>query len=72
MTSALGLEFSPQTEELKKRYAIKEGTKGVIITKVDPNSNAADKRISVGELIVEVGQEPVNSPEERGPSVSRP
>ncbi|POR57029.1 Do family serine endopeptidase [Bosea psychrotolerans] len=64
VTSALGLEFSPQTEELKKRYAIKEGTKGVIITKVDPNSNAADKRISVGELIVEVGQEPVNSPED--------
>ncbi|WP_092168616.1 DegQ family serine endoprotease [Bosea sp. OK403] len=64
VTSALGLEFSPQTEELKKRYAIKDGTKGVIITKVDPNSNAADKRISVGELIVEVGQEPVNSPED--------
>jgi serine protease Do len=64
VTSALGLELSPQTEELKKRYNIKDGTKGVLITKVDPNSNAADKRISVGELIVEVGQEPVNTPEE--------
>ncbi len=64
VTTALGLEFSPQTEELKKRYSIKEGTKGVVITKVEPNSNAADKRISVGELIVEIGQEPVNSPED--------
>lgn len=64
VTSALGLEFSPQTEELKKRYSIKDGTKGVVITKVEPNSNAADKRILVGELVVEVGQEPVNSPEE--------
>jgi serine protease Do len=64
VTSALGLELSPQTEELKKRYSIKEGTKGVVITKVDPNSNAADKRIQIGELIVEVGQEPVNSPED--------
>jgi serine protease Do len=36
VTTALGLEFSPQTEELKKRYSIKDGTKGVIITKVDP------------------------------------
>jgi serine protease Do len=62
VTSALGLEFSPQTEELRKRYSIKDGAKGVVITKVDPNSNAADKRISIGELIVEVGQEPVNSP----------
>ncbi|KQU51888.1 serine protease [Bosea sp. Leaf344] len=64
VTTALGLEFSPQTEELKKRYSIKEGTKGVVITKVEPNSNAADKRISVGELVVEIGQEPVNTPEE--------
>lgn len=64
VTTALGLEFSPQTEELKKRYSIKDGTKGVVITKVDPNSNAADKRISVGELVVEIGQEPVNTPEE--------
>ncbi len=62
VTTALGLEFSPQTEELRKRYSIKDGVKGVIVTKVDPNSNAADKRVQVGELIVEIGQEPVNSP----------
>ncbi len=64
VTTALGLEFSPQTEELRKRYSIKDGVKGVVITKVDPNSNAADKRISIGELVVEIGQEPVNSPED--------
>jgi serine protease Do len=62
--SALGLEFSAQTEELRKRYSIKDGLKGVVITKVDSNSNAADKRILVGELVVEVGQEPVNSPDD--------
>ncbi len=62
VTTALGLEFSPQTEELRKRYSIKDGVKGVVVTKVDPNSNAADKRVQVGELIVEIGQEPVNSP----------
>ncbi|WP_244494967.1 Do family serine endopeptidase [Bosea sp. Root483D1] len=62
--SALGLEFSAQSEELRKRYSIKDGLKGVIITKVDSNSNAADKRILVGELVVEVGQEPVNSPDD--------
>jgi serine protease Do len=64
VTAALGLEFSAQTEELRKRYSIKEGVKGVVVTKVDPNSNAADKRVQVGELIVEIGQEPVNSPED--------
>lgn len=63
-TSALGLELSAQSDDLRKRYSIKEGLKGVVITKVDSNSNAADKRILVGELIVEIGQEPVNSPED--------
>ncbi|KPF65973.1 serine protease [Bosea sp. AAP35] len=64
VTAALGLEFSPQTEELRKRHSIKDGVKGVVITRVDPNSNAADKRIQVGELVVEIGQEAVNSPED--------
>lgn len=63
-TAAIGLEISPQTEDLRKRYSLKEGLKGVVITRVDPNSNAADKRIQVGELIVEVGQEAVNTPED--------
>jgi serine protease Do len=62
--SALGLEFSAQNDDLRKRYSIKDGVKGVVITKVDANSNAADKRILVGELVVEVGQEPVNSPDD--------
>ena len=32
------------------------------MTRVDPNSVAADKRIQMGEVIVEVGQEAVSSP----------
>ncbi|PTM42259.1 Do family serine endopeptidase [Bosea sp. 124] len=64
VTTALGLEFSPQTDDLRKRYSIKDGLKGVVITKVDPNSNASDKRVLVGELVVEIGQEAVNTPEE--------
>ncbi len=34
----------------------------MLVTRVDPNSNAADKRIQPGDVIVEVGQEAVNSP----------
>src|SRR4051794_7124946 len=58
----LGLELSGVTEELRRRYSLKEGLKGVVITRVDPSSAAADKRIQPGEVIVEVGQEPVSSP----------
>jgi serine protease Do len=35
--------------------------KGVVITKVDPSSNAAEKRLSTGDVIVEIAQEAVNS-----------
>jgi serine protease Do len=59
---ALGLELSSMTDELRKRYTLKESVKGVLITKVDPNSVAADKRVQAGEVVVEVGQEPVSTP----------
>ncbi|SFL39022.1 DegQ family serine endoprotease [Methylobacterium pseudosasicola] len=59
---ALGLNLSGITDELRKKYSIKDTVKGVVVTRVDPNSTAADKRIQPGEVIVEVGQEAVNSP----------
>jgi serine protease Do len=59
---ALGLELSGVTEELRRLFSIKETVKGVVVTRVDPNSAAADKRIQPGEVIVEVGQEPVANP----------
>ena len=60
---ALGLNLSGITDELRKQVlSIKDGVKGVVVTRVDPNSTAADKRIQPGEVIVEVGQEAVNTP----------
>lgn len=59
---ALGLNLSGITDELRRRYGIKESVKGVVITRVDPNSTAADKQIKPGEVVVEVGQESVSTP----------
>ncbi|WP_375465124.1 Do family serine endopeptidase [uncultured Methylobacterium sp.] len=59
---ALGLNLSGLTDELRRKYSIKDGVKGVVVTRVDPSSTAADKRIQPGEIIVEVGQEAVNAP----------
>ncbi|AWM86281.1 DegQ family serine endoprotease [Microvirga sp. 17 mud 1-3] len=59
---ALGLEMSGITDDLRRRYGLKDDQKGVVITRVDPNSAASDKRIQPGEVIVEVGQEPVSTP----------
>ena len=59
---ALGLELSGVSDELRRRFNLKDNLKGVVITRVDPDSPAADKRIQPGEVIVEVGQEAVSTP----------
>jgi serine protease Do len=59
---ALGLSLSAISDDLRRRYSIKDNVKGVVVTRVDPSSAAADKRIQAGDLIIEVGQEAVSSP----------
>ena len=55
----LGLELANMSDDLRKRYKIKDTVKGVIITGVDANSSAADKRLTPGDVIVEIAQEAV-------------
>jgi len=64
VSQALGLEMSSLNGMLRQRYNIKEDIKGVVVTSVDPNSAAADKRIQAGDVIVEVNQEQVASPQD--------
>src|ERR1700681_3075190 len=58
---ALGLDLATLSKDLRTRYKIKDSVKGVIITGVDGNSDAAEKRLSAGEVIVEVAQEAVSN-----------
>jgi serine protease Do len=58
---ALGLDLATLSKDLRGRYKIKDSVKGVIITNVDSTSDAADKRLSAGEVIVEVAQEAVSN-----------
>ena len=51
---ALGLNLADMTDELRKKYKIKDGVKGVVITGVDANSAAAEKRLNAGDVIVKV------------------
>jgi serine protease Do len=61
---ALGLDLANLTDGLRKQHNIKDKVKGVLITAVDPNSNAAEKHLMPGMVIAEVQQEPVNSTDE--------
>jgi serine protease Do len=56
---ALGLDLATLNKDLRSRYKIKDSVKGVIITNVDGTSDAAEKRLSPGDVIVEVAQETV-------------
>jgi serine protease Do len=60
----LGMELAPLNAETRKRFSLKDSQKGVVITGVTPNSNAADKRVQAGDVIVEVGQEQVATGQE--------
>jgi serine protease Do len=55
----LGIELANMSDDLRKRYKIKDNVKGVVITGIDANSPAADKRLSAGDVIVEIAQEAV-------------
>ena len=56
---ALGLDLAVLSKDLRTKYKIKDSVKGVIVTGVDGNSDAAEKRLSAGDVIVEVAQEAV-------------
>jgi serine protease Do len=61
---SLGLQLSNMTDTLRQRYKIKDTVKGVVITGVDANSSAAEKRLAAGDVIVEVAQEAIATPDD--------
>jgi serine protease Do len=61
-TTVLGMELAGVNDQIRRRFNLKDGVRGVVVTRVDANSNAADKRLAAGDVILEVGQEPVSSP----------
>ncbi|HVB88650.1 MAG TPA: Do family serine endopeptidase [Beijerinckiaceae bacterium] len=61
---ALGMNFARLDDDMRQRYGIKQGLKGVVVTRVAPDSVAADKQIKPGELIVELNQQRVAAPED--------
>jgi serine protease Do len=63
--TALGLQLGKLTDALRSRFQIKDSVKaGVVITGVDPGSDAAEKRLAAGEVLIEINQEAVSDPAE--------
>ncbi|MEM6846990.1 MAG: Do family serine endopeptidase [Pseudomonadota bacterium] len=60
----LGMALAALTEERRTEYEIDPDVNGVLVLEVEEDSNAADKRVVEGDVILEVGQRAVSSPSE--------
>jgi serine protease Do len=59
---ALGLSLAPLTAELARAANLPPSARGVVITAVDPNSDASEEGLQRGDLIVSVNNQPVTTP----------
>jgi serine protease Do len=62
-TPVLGMKLSEATPEIRQKFNIRDG-EGVVVTEVDPKSQANEKGIKAGDLIVEMDLNKVTKPEE--------
>ena len=60
--AALGMQLSQLTDEIRKKFNVKDTVKGVAVTGIDPGSPASDKGLKAGDVIVEINQEAVAAP----------
>jgi serine protease Do len=61
--SAAGLGLSSLTPEAKRAYNLGDDVKnGVVITKVDPDSDAAEKGLQPGDVVLRIGNRTVKTP----------
>uniref|UniRef100_UPI003BAB95F2 DegQ family serine endoprotease n=1 Tax=Stappia sp. TaxID=1870903 RepID=UPI003BAB95F2 len=63
-TEVLGMTLAPMSDELREKFSIGADVNGVVVTEVAADSPAAEKRISAGDVIVEIAQESVATPDE--------
>jgi serine protease Do len=59
-----GLSVQALTPELRQQLQTPEGTQGVVITDVDPDSAASAAGLQQGDIIAQVNRRPVNSVQE--------
>ena len=59
-----GLTLGPITEEARSTYSIDGAVEGVLVTGVAPGSEADEKSVKPGDVIVQVSQEAVSAVEQ--------
>lgn len=71
--SSLGMTLSPISPEDRDKYHLSADQKGVLVTNVDPSGGAAQRGVKAGDVIMQVQQADVTSPEDvrKGVDASR-
>ncbi|MEO0329613.1 MAG: DegQ family serine endoprotease [Pseudomonadota bacterium] len=57
----LGLKLSEITDEARESAKLSEDVQGLLVTEVEAGSAAQDKGIQSGEVVMQIGQEPVKT-----------
>jgi serine protease Do len=60
---ALGLTLQALTPDIARAVNLPASARGVVVSRVDPNSNAAEKGLQRGDLIISVNQQAVTTPQ---------
>ncbi|MDF2368949.1 DegQ family serine endoprotease [Sneathiella sp.] len=60
----LGMELATIDDAAREQFNISPDLNGVVVTDVDPNSEAAEKGIRAGDVVAEAQLEPVSNPEQ--------
>jgi serine protease Do len=61
---AMGLGLAEVTPEARQNFNIDADVNGVLVTRVDPDSDAGDKGIQPGDVVISVANKPVHSPKD--------
>lgn len=61
---SMGLGLSALTPEVRRAYNLDDGVQGVLVTQVDPESNAAEQGLQPGDVVLSVNNKAVHNPQE--------
>jgi serine protease Do len=58
----LGLELSALTDDIRKRFKVRDAVRGVLVVSIERGSPLADQRVQPGDVILEITGEAISSP----------
>ncbi len=67
---AMGMDLTAVTPQVRRIYNLDDSVQGVLVTKVDPNSDAAGKGVQAGDILLSVSNKAVRTPADVEKSVA--